>query len=372
MRNSLFENLIIENLEEITLPLYMCFLDRIPESPNKTITFAGNKLRYKYLIYIDNSKIEWNKTKYEGITFVKLIDRKVLLSQTVQNAQFVFFDVISTFSIGKLKTKNNVRLGRAGSVEISVGNYDIFTKMNRSTLEENLGECANKLQFALFASDFKEIISIDATKPTGITICINNKKDTIYPTCNKDYQKCYTQTEYKDGFCKIGTDRYMSTYCSSEDDCFNPTERKNGVNYWMRQPGTCERSPNTLRDSNISDVNNLVGRGIINLRKGSLDMIDNSNNLRSNIINMQERIEKQQMDLKNRIQDIEQGQNLITENDKIIKTKFDILVSRNRQLQESIDKNIFNKKVTYVVLAVAVALIIILLYGVAFFRNMQP
>jgi len=45
-----------------------------------------------------------------------------------------------------------------------------------------------------------------------------------------------------------------------------------------------------------------------------------------------------------------------------------VLEGRNRMLQISMDKNIFYKKVVYVLLAVVISVLVIILFALSFFR----
>lgn len=96
--------------------------------------------------------------------------------------------------------------------------------------------------------------------------------------------------------------------------------------------------------------------------KGAKIMIENSNNLRNKVINLQAKIEKQKMDMGNKMDSYMNSKNLISENERIIRNKMEILNDRDRQLQLSIDRTIYSKKVIYSLLAVAISAIIIILF----------
>jgi hypothetical protein len=46
-----------------------------------------------------------------------------------------------------------------------------------------------------------------------------------------------------------------------------------------------------------------------------------------------------------------------------------ILEGRNRMLQISMDKNIFYKKVVYVLIAIVISIIVIVLFAASFFKS---
>ena len=67
--------------------------------------------------------------------------------------------------------------------------------------------------------------------------------------------------------------------------------------------------------------------------------------------------------------ELREKQSILERNKEIIKDKMKILEGRNRMLQLSMDKNIFYKKVVYVILSIVIALIIIILFAVSFFKS---
>ena len=93
------------------------------------------------------------------------------------------------------------------------------------------------------------------------------------------------------------------------------------------------------------------------------------NALRSNVLNLQEDIEKTKVDPKKMFNELREKQLIIEKNKLIIKDKMKILEGRNRMLQVSMDKNIFYKKVVYVLLAIAISIIVIVLFATSFFKS---
>jgi len=91
--------------------------------------------------------------------------------------------------------------------------------------------------------------------------------------------------------------------------------------------------------------------------------------LRSNVLNLQENIEKTKVDPDKMFNELREKQLIIEKNKSIIKDKMKILESRNRMLQISMDKNIFYKKVVYVLLAIVISIIVIVLFAASFFKS---
>jgi hypothetical protein len=56
-------------------------------------------------------------------------------------------------------------------------------------------------------------------------------------------------------------------------------------------------------------------------------------------------------------------------NREIIQDKMKILEGRNRMLQISMDKNIFSKKVVYILLTIVICIILIILFAISFFKS---
>ena len=103
---------------------------------------------------------------------------------------------------------------------------------------------------------------------------------------------------------------------------------------------------------------------------GGIKFMNNQiNALRSNVINLQENIEKTKVDPEKIFNELREKQLFIEKNKVIIKDKMKILEGRNRMLQISMDKNIFYKKVVYVILSIVIAIIVIMLFAVSFFKS---
>jgi hypothetical protein len=102
--------------------------------------------------------------------------------------------------------------------------------------------------------------------------------------------------------------------------------------------------------------------------KGIVFMDNNINGLKSHVINLQENIDKTKVDPNKIFIELNEKRNILEKNKLIIRDKMKVLDGRNRMLQVSIDKNIFYKKVVYVLLAVVISIIIIILFALSFFR----
>lgn len=107
----------------------------------------------------------------------------------------------------------------------------------------------------------------------------------------------------------------------------------------------------------------------MSIDKGIELMNDNIIALKSQTINLQENIEKTKVDPEKMFNELREKQSILDKNKEIIQNKMKILEGRNRMLQLSMDKNIFYKKIVYVILSIVIALIIIILFTVSFFKS---
>ena len=103
---------------------------------------------------------------------------------------------------------------------------------------------------------------------------------------------------------------------------------------------------------------------------GGIKFMNNQiNALRSNVLNLQENIQKTKVDPVKMFNELREKQLIIEKNKLIIKDKMKILEGRNRMLQISMDKNIFYKKVVYVLIAIVISIIVIVLFAASFFKS---
>jgi hypothetical protein len=84
-------------------------------------------------------------------------------------------------------------------------------------------------------------------------------------------------------------------------------------------------------------------------------------NLKNEALNMQLKIMGQNLNLNERVSDLYNLKSLIKRNQSIIDEKRNLLNTRDVQLENTINKTIFNKKVLYVFICIMIALIIVIL-----------
>lgn len=377
MRNSLYNDGILDSTESfetfvnmgenIQLQKIVAFRGYLNPNNGSTVLPSGLELEYIYWLYLKPNVISWIDNSNDGITFLLLKNNTFTMDEKMKNTSFLFFDVISTNSVGKITL-----YGR--SLEVCEGDINSYKENNRSEITWNwLNEWKGLLLYQI-PPNFFNIKSINSGKPWGLTIGINNNKRAFYPTCDSSMELCYNGGEVTQGYCyDPQTNTQYSTYTIPEyDKVFNPTMVKNGINYWLRQSGRawCNAAPVSQSNNPVKNTNNVVGMGVSNLQQGIDSMSRNSRNLRNKIVNLQAKIDSQKVNLNGRLSELDDSRTMIQKNADFIKQKMDILDSRNRQLQLSIDKNIYNKKIVYVLLAVAIAVIVLILFGVSFVKNM--
>ena len=107
----------------------------------------------------------------------------------------------------------------------------------------------------------------------------------------------------------------------------------------------------------------------LTVNRGIQLMADNIDALKSNVINLQENIDKTKIDPEKVFNELKEKQIILQKNKAIIQDKMKILDGRNRMLQISMDKNIFYKKVVYVLLSVLISIFIIILFALSFFKS---
>jgi len=108
---------------------------------------------------------------------------------------------------------------------------------------------------------------------------------------------------------------------------------------------------------------------IINVDDAIDTMNDNIVALKSQTINLQENIMKTKVDPDKIFNELREKQIIYDKNRGIIQDKMKILEGRNRMLQISTDKNIFSKKVVYILLTITISIILIILFGISFFKS---
>jgi len=93
------------------------------------------------------------------------------------------------------------------------------------------------------------------------------------------------------------------------------------------------------------------------------------NNLKNEALNMQLKIMNQNLNLNERVSDLTNLKSLIKRNQTIIDEKRNILNTRDVQLENTINKTIFNKKVLYVFICIIIALLIVILLVYSFTKK---
>lgn len=106
---------------------------------------------------------------------------------------------------------------------------------------------------------------------------------------------------------------------------------------------------------------NISRNRIVNFNSGINLAKEHEKNLKNEALNMQLKIMNQNLNLNERVSDLYNLKSLIKRNQTIIDEKRNILSTRNVQLENTINKTIFNRKVFYVFICIIIALLIIIL-----------
>jgi hypothetical protein len=96
---------------------------------------------------------------------------------------------------------------------------------------------------------------------------------------------------------------------------------------------------------------------------------EHEKNLKNEALNMQLKIMGQNLNLNERVSDLNNLKSLIKRNQSLLDEKRDILNTRDIQLENTINKTIFNKKVLYIFICIIIALIIVILLVYSFTRK---
>ena len=99
---------------------------------------------------------------------------------------------------------------------------------------------------------------------------------------------------------------------------------------------------------------------IVNFNSGINLAKEHEKNLKNEALNMQLKIMGQNLNLNERVSDLYNLKSLIKRNQTIIDEKRNILNTRDVQLENTINKTIFNKKVLYVFICIIIALLIVI------------
>jgi len=92
-------------------------------------------------------------------------------------------------------------------------------------------------------------------------------------------------------------------------------------------------------------------------------------NLKNKALNIQLKIMGQNLNLNERVSDLYNLKSLIKRNNTIIDEKRKLLNTRDVQLENTINKTIFNKKVLYIFICIIIALLIVILLVYSFTKK---
>ena len=96
---------------------------------------------------------------------------------------------------------------------------------------------------------------------------------------------------------------------------------------------------------------------------------EHEKNLKNEALNMQLKIIDQNLNLNERVSDLTNLKSLIKRNQQIIDEKKNIMNTRDVQLENTINKTIFNKKVLYIFICIMIALIVVILLVYSFTKK---
>jgi hypothetical protein len=120
---------------------------------------------------------------------------------------------------------------------------------------------------------------------------------------------------------------------------------------------------------NMRNIGKDKYESFMNLDRAIDVMNDNIVALKSQTINLQENIEKTKINPEKIFNELREKKIIYDKNREIIQNKMKILEGRNRMLQISMDKNIFSKKVVYILLTIVICIILIILFAISFFKS---
>ena len=368
-----FETLASNEMVNLTM---IAVPGKYQNTTDKTITLFDSdiNLEYESMFHLSNDFINWKGTKRdnEGITFIKLKNQTVSV-QAVNNFKFLFFDFVSTYSIGSISMFQPT-MGSNANIEICEARFNDLESIGRSKIIFGPVYENGSVTFNINLENLEKIDYQPKPNISAISILVNMNKKTVLPNCPVGYDKCWVDNKFQNGFCyDPKSDATFSTGCSNEN-CLYPHKSENGINVWWSAPGTgrknCRNSPGvpvTLQsDTNVGE---LVSQGIVNMRYGTNRMINSAANLQTKIMNVQELIEKQKMNIGEKQKQVTDTEALILQNKNTINKKLSLLDNRNRQLELCIDRNIYWKKVLYVLFGLVIIIVIILLFVTSFLKN---
>ena len=96
---------------------------------------------------------------------------------------------------------------------------------------------------------------------------------------------------------------------------------------------------------------------------------EHETNLKNEALNMQLKIMGQNLNLNERVSDLYNLKSLIKRNQTIIDEKRNLLETRDVQLENTINKTIFNKKVLYIFICLIIMLVVVILLVYSFTKK---
>jgi len=108
---------------------------------------------------------------------------------------------------------------------------------------------------------------------------------------------------------------------------------------------------------------------IVNFNGGINLAKEHETNLKNEALNMQLKIMGQNLNLNERVSDLYNLKSLIKRNQSIIEEKKNLLETRDVQLENTINKTIFNKKVLYIFICLIIALVVVILLVYSFTKK---
>ena len=344
-------------------------------------------LEYDYISYI--SDVNWNnrsEEEYGGVSIIKLKQgEKVPLNDKLKNFEFLYFDFISTNSIGTITSLQDGTIDKSGavlesfagqdtfigSIEVCKTNFMNLSSVNRSTIKTD--NCSRGVGFNIGSNHLRTVKSPSyrGAVPSTYNICVDLSMKVRLPNCPSNYQKCWKGGAYQPGRCYINTkqgDRTITTDCNG-NNCMRPDGKINkNINYWLVGNGRVDcQGPTNMKEKKdgVEDVDDLSSNRFIDLDGEER----RTRNLRNKIFKMQEKVEKQKLDMVSNEKQMKDTQLWIDYNKSLIKMKMNLLDNRNRQMELSMDRNIYWKKVLYVLFALVIAVVMICLFLTSFIKN---
>ena len=358
------------------LPRFLVLIGKYnPNSENKVVIKGTDiSLVYVNLFNLSNSYITWTTPmNADGITFVELYDPNVYISSERGNTKVLYFDCQTINSVGKIKMKQDT--GEDYSIELCMTELKNLKNVNRSEIFNGINGCGGEA-FDIPADKMMVTTSTrnKNVRPNGLSICLNAelyvKNPDLIPLCPGSMQKAWENGKYIRGACCTNDKTYVA-WCYGKK-CFKPDTNIDGINLWkINDSNRCmlSKNRNNIEKKYDGDVNTIAGSGISNLKEGVGKLVDNTSNFRNRIYNMQLKMAQMDEDVNDRRNELKKAEELINQNKRIIKRKMQILDNRGKQLQQAVERNIYWKKVLYVIFSLIIVVIVVILLVSSFMKK---